>query len=422
MSEHRFLSFTKVAWPRALLVFGAALALSVLAAEAACAQSYNVIYNFTGTDDGTETYYALTVDPRGTLYGAAPQAGNYGGVCDPSGCGTIFRLTNNGTGWTFTLLYAFTGTSDGATPISSLTPGPGGAFYGTTLNGGIDGNHGTVFSVRPTPTICSDPPCAWVHNVLHDFNGEDGSWPVGDVIFDGAGNLYGTTEAGAFSSGQAYLLTPAAVQWQLNILYQFATFGHQTDGRAPQGVIMDAHGNLFGVTMGGGSYGFGTVFELSPSDSGWQEQILYEFTNGDDGRYPVGGLIFDRSGNLIGSTIAGARYGGGTAFELTPSDGGWQYATIYTFNGHGGPHDRFVIDDAGNLYGTTYQGGSHFLGSVFRLSQSPAGWTYTSLHDFAGGTDGNQPIAGVSFDSHGNLFGTAQGGTYDYGTVYEITP
>jgi uncharacterized repeat protein (TIGR03803 family) len=163
------------------------------------------------------------------------------------------------------------------------------------------------------------------------------------------------------------------------------------------------------------------VFELVPSGSGWGKITLHDFA-GADGRNPLGALIFDHSGDLIGTTTLGGAHGGGTIFELTPSGDSWAFSTLHSFSGAGGPDDRLAIDTAGNLYGTTYQDGPHNLGTVFKLSPSGQGWSYTSLHDFTGGGDGNQPLGGVSFDRDGNIYGTAQGGTYQAGLVFQITP
>jgi uncharacterized repeat protein (TIGR03803 family) len=308
------------------------------------AQSYQVIYNFTGVEDGTETDSALTIDQNGNLYGASPQGGNIGGACTDLGCGTIFKLSNNGSAWNLTVLYAFGGLTDGATPYSTPVFGPGGALYGTTLAGGTNG--GTVFALKPASTACVSSPCAWIHTVIYDFNGLDGTGPAGDVIFNQLGTLYGTTLATTYTYGSVYTLTPSGRTWTHTTLYSFP---EPTDGDGPwDGVIMDSAGNLYGVTYTGGAYGWGTVFELTPSDSGWQEHILHDFTNGSDGRFPLGALIFDHSGNLFGSTTAGARNNGGTLFELTPSGDGWAFKTIHTFDGTGGPHDRLTIDASGN--------------------------------------------------------------------------
>jgi uncharacterized repeat protein (TIGR03803 family) len=395
------------------------VAIVVLAiAQRAEAQNYHVIYNFTGVEDGSTPYGALTIDASGHLYGASPDGGNLGGDCPDLGCGTIFELSNNGSRWVFSRLYAFAGGADGAFPYSSLIPGPGNALYGTTLNGGIYANDGTVFTIKPAANVCGPPPC-WTHTVIHDFLGTDGSGPAGDVIFDQTGNLYGTTVGGTYTYGTVYQLVPSGRTWTLSTLYQFPS---PADGAYPwAGVIMDSAGDFYGVTFTDGAYGWGTVFELVPSGAGWEKITLHDFTGGD-GRNPLAALIFDHSGDLIGTTTLGGGHGGGTVFQLTPSGDSWTFSTLYSFSGAGGPDDRLAIDTAGNLYGTTYQDGPHNLGTVFKLSPSGQGWSYTSLQDFTGGSDGNQPLGGVSFDRNGNIYGTAQGGTYQAGLVFQITP
>ena len=182
--------------------------------------------------------------------------------------------------------------------------------------------------------------------------------------------------------------------------------------------MADASGNLYGVTRFGGSHG--VVYELSPSESGWTEQILHTFSgsggNGD-GDYPLGGLIIDASGNLYGTTAGGGGHGQGMAFELTPANGSWIFNIIYNFSAAPGndgpfvgPEDKLVMDAAGNLYGTTFSDGAYDAGSVFKLTPSSDGWNYTSLHDFTGDTDGLWPVSSLVFDANGNLYGTTTAG------------
>ena len=178
--------------------------------------------------------------------------------------------------------------------------------------------------------------------------------------------------------------------------------------------------------LAGGANGWGTVYQLKLSGSGWAENILYSFQQGNDGLAPTAGLIFDPSGNLYGATQTGGIGGGGTAFELTPLSGGtWNLSTLYGFLGpaFGGPYRSVIMDNAGNLYGTTSGDGAHQWGSVFKLTRSSGGWTYSSLHDFTGGTDGGTPYGSLVFDANGNLYGTTYaGGANGEGVVFEITP
>ena len=162
---------------------------------------------------------------------------------------------------------------------------------------------------------------------------------------------------------------------------------------------------------------------MTASGSGWTENTLYTFQNGNDGRYPELGLAFDGSGNLYGAAYLGGIGGGGTAFELTPSNGAWTFSIGYSFTGPAGMFlGNFIIDKSGTVYGATSADGANGYGAVFRLTPSGGGWTYTSLYDFKGGNDGAYPYGTLSFDTNGNLYGTtASGGAFNQGVVYEIT-
>ena len=310
--------------------------------------------------------------------------------------------------------------------------GPDGSLYGVTQFGGATG-HGVVYNLRPGPAACS-PVCGWEETVLYSFmGGADGTYPTGGVLFDRAGNIYGTTNdyvTGYY--GTVWKLTPTGGGWSKTILHSFN--GPPTDGRLPDsGVISDSTGNLYGTTSEGGGTDNGTVFQLTNSGSGWTENPLYSFSNGNDGNLVYAGLIFDRSGNLYGASSNDGASGGGAAFELTPSGGGWTFNLLSGFPGvpsyEGGPRDRLVMDDAGNLYGTRVGNAPSDYGSVFKLTFSGGTWTYASLHDFTGGRDGGYPEGTVVFDSAGNIFGTAKvGGNLSdcggigCGVVFEITP
>jgi uncharacterized repeat protein (TIGR03803 family) len=390
--------------------------------------TFQVIHAFTGGGDGGWPYAGLTIDKFGNLYGTTYAYGS-------KHKGIVYQLTPNGSDWIFNLLYTFTGGSDGGGPEARVIIGPNGSLYGTTTNGG--NGYGTVFQLSPPPTICKTAYCPWRERVLYAFHGApdcgNGSGPTsfGDLIFDQAGNIYGTTYHGGVNNvGCVYKLMPSGSGgYTESVIHSFAG---GSDGRFPfTGVILDSAGNLYGTTGQGGPRDFGTVYQLVSSSEGYTENILYSFTNGSDGRYAFGGLIFDRSGNLYGSTEDGGAGGAGTAFELTPvGNGNWSYSALYPFSGaryYNGPYASFVMDGAGNLYGTTWGSGAHGLGNVFKLTPtSQAPWTYTSLHDFTG-YDGQNPISNVTFDASGNLYGTASlgdNGTCDTGcgVVWKITP
>jgi uncharacterized repeat protein (TIGR03803 family) len=337
---------------------------------------------------------------------------------------------------TYKTLHKFNG-KDGQSPIGSLIFDAAENLYGTTQIGGkysncYFGTCGTVFEL--TPNVGG----TWNEHVLHNFNGTDGTAPLGELIFDSAGNLYGTANRGGDDGyGTVFELTPqAGGAWTESVLY---TFKGQ-DGMWPSGgLIFDASGNLYGTTTWG--CGMGCVFELTPNSNGyWTETILYGFgcCGGPTGGYPNGTtLIFDAAGNIYGTTEYGGKsgcnpggcYGLGVVYELSPKgDGTWTQKVLHKFTGGkdgSSPTDALVFDAAGNLYGTTNFGGKYNQnGNVFQLTPNADGtWTEHVLHQFTGGKDGGAPFAGVTFDKAGNLYGTARkGGTAGYGVVYKMTP
>lgn len=272
---------------------------------------------------------------------------------------------------------------------------------------------------------------AWAdthEKVLFNFNRTDGAYTFAGLIFDAAGNLYGTTcEGGAYENGTAFGLTPTAGGgWMEQVLF---SFGHGYGACPVAGLIFDAAGNLYGTATGGGNYGLGTVHELTPTaGGGWTEQVLHSF-NGGDGNAPWAGVVFGAAGSLYGTTMYGGAYNSGTAFEVTPTaDGRWTEKVLYSFNNNDTdgyqPEAGLIVDTAGNLYGTTDYGGAYGAGTVFELTPTAGGgWTENVLHSFGNGTDGSQPFASLIFDAAGNLYGTTfLGGTYGVGTVFELTP
>jgi uncharacterized repeat protein (TIGR03803 family) len=333
------------------------------------------------------------------------------------------------------VLHSFNTTGNGGSvPYSSLIFDAAGNLYGTAQIGGAH-SQGTVFELMPQTGG------AWTVKVLHSFNenGIDGGVPYAGVIFDTAGNLYGTTSAGgAFGGGTVFELTPTVSgAWMEKILHSFNTTAGK-DGYTPfGGLIFDSAGNLYGTTAAGGAnIHDGTVFELSPKvGGGWTEKILHSFNdNGTDGFSPFASLVFDRAGNLYGTTDQGGTPQGsdlafGTVFELKPEVAGhWAEKVLHTFveNGTDGnaPQASLILDADGNLYGTTYLGGAFGLGTVFELTpEAGAVWTETVLHSFQqNGTDGWSPYANLILDG-GNLYGTTtQGGTVGVGAVFELTP
>jgi uncharacterized repeat protein (TIGR03803 family) len=396
--------------------------LVLIVTQVAQAQTFQVIHNFTGRADGSEPTGGLTIDKAGNLYGTTNQDG-------PGSAGTVFKLAHEGLGWVLAPLYNFTGGSDGAYPAARVVFGPDGSLYGTTTHGGISclpfDTCGTVFNLKPPFTACKSALCPWTESVLYRFsNGLDGASPNDEVTFDFAGNMYLTTLYGVVKdAGAVVMLTPSDGSWILSVLHDFTGGNDGDENGGSGGVIPDTAGNLYGVTLTGGAYQQGVVFQLSHSGSGWTENVLYSFQGASDGILPTGLLVFDKSGNLYGGTAGG----GGTVFELSPANGGRNLTTLYSFTGSNGPTRGVTMDAAGNLCGTTFGDGKYGYGSAFKLTPFNGSWTYTDLYDFTGGSDGKYVDSHVVFDANGNLYGTAAGGGTGCsgngcGVVWEITP
>ncbi len=401
----------------------AGLLMLLLMAIAVQAQTFTVLHNFTNGADGGEPWAGLSMDRAGNFYGTASTGGNTS-ACSyprPPGCGTVFKLSRKGSGWVFTTLYTFNG-PDGARPMARVIIGPDGTLYGTTSSGGTGPcsygsapGCGTVFNLRPPATSCKSALCPWTETVLYSFQGfTDGMEPTfGDLVFDGAGNIYGATPyGGQGDNGTVYKLTPSNGGWTETVLYRFQ--GGLDGATSYAGVVFDRAGNLWGTTGFGGSYNDGTVYQLTPYGGGWTESVIYNFLGGSDGANPYAGLIVDQSGNFYGATYG---YNGTTpkVYELSPSNGGWTFSVLYSLGANQGIIGKLAMDAAGNLYGTNY----YDIPEVFRLTPSNGGWTLTG----SWGGVGDNPAGNVILDSGGNLYTTAQdGGPSGAGVVFEITP
>jgi uncharacterized repeat protein (TIGR03803 family) len=411
-------------WAIALALF-----LTPVVTQWAEAQSYNIIHNFTGGRDGAYPLGGVTKDNAGNFYGTTYIGGIPNRYCYPSGCGVVYKLSSKRQGRTLTPLYSFAGGKDGALLFSRVVIGTNGTLYGTTGTGGrgdCDVNSligcGTVFNLQP-PSISTPGGNSWNKTALYLFRGAgDGGEPgFGDLTLDRQGNLYGTTEiGGTYGEGAVFKLTPTNGGWTESVIYNF-TGG--TDGAIPlENVVFDRSGNLYGTAQGG-TYGFGTVFQLTPSAPEWTITVLHAFQNLNDGLYPLG--VAFHSGNLYGITGGTSQQDGGSVYELTQSGGSWTFNTLYRFNGTiGGEGTGPTMDPAGNLYGLLDNSGPNYYGSIFELTLSNGRWRYIDLHDFNGGTnDGCNPSGTVTLDSHGNLYGTAQGcGAHREGVIWELTP
>jgi uncharacterized repeat protein (TIGR03803 family) len=350
--------------PRILITAFATAALT-LTVQAQYQYKETTLYTFGGQKDVYQPVRNLLADQQGNFYGASTYGG---GGCSGKGCGTVFELSpGSGGGWTETILYAFTGK-------------------------------------------------------------DDGEYPIGNILMDANGNIFGTTGFGGTSgAGVAWELSPSATGWTQTVLY---TFTGQADGGFPSGLTFDANGNLFGTATQGGANTWGAIFELSPGSSGWTESVLYSFTDGNDGGEPYGGVAIDANGRLYGAAEVGGsttscQQGCGTVYRLSPSSTGWRFSRLYAFQGPGGetPFGGLALDAAGNVYGTTRAGG-HNYGVVFELSPtSSGGWKETLLHDFTNGTDGADPSNSVMFDSEGNLYGATDGTASNApNTIFRLRP
>jgi uncharacterized repeat protein (TIGR03803 family) len=419
----------------ALLVLAMILiVIPVYAPDAWAGARFKTLHKFKGGSDGNMPQASLIFDQTGNLYGTTSMGGE-------ENSGTVFQLTPNQNGeWTEHVLYSFcsqTSCTDGSQPLAGLIFDQVGNLYGTTESGGAYHNGGTVFQLAPNQNG------GWTESVLYNFcsqtNCDDGEVPRAGLVFDRAGNLYGTTAYGGgygvSGGGTIFQLTPSQNgSWAEHVLYIFCSRTNCTDGSQPfAGLIFDQAKNLYGTTL----YGYddlGTVFRLTPSPGGdWTERVLHQFCSWRecaDGLTPSAGLIFDQAGNLYGTTESGGAQYGGTVFQLIPNqNGGWIEHVLHRFCSRTkcadgvGPHAGLIFDRAGNLFGTTEAGGAKNFGTVFQLTPNQNGeWTEHVLHDFAD-KPGAYPAAGLILDKTGNLYGTTQGdGNMTLGSVFEIIP
>lgn len=445
---------SSTARPRFVVVlFLVLLACVLLAPSSAEAQTLTVLHTFTGEHDGQDgasPMNGVVMDRAGNLYGTTFLGGLHG---DPGqacftfefdgGCGTVFKLAKHGSSWTYSQLYKFDEAPDGNFP-NGIVLGPDNTVYGTTYGGGFASNQlcdnffngcGIAFRLQPRANVCPAISCPWNETVLHTFTGMgDGAIPNnGDLIFDPAGNIYGTTEmGGATNYGTAYQLAPSQGGWTESIVFNFDP-SNQNVANPNTGLITDQAGNFYGS----GTYNIsgkpnGSIYQLVPSQSGWTLNALQVFqcVGGLNGCYP-GSLIFDLQGDLVVAMGDSGFYGKGTAIKLVASNN-WSIDLLYTFLGDQGfPSGRLTLDAAGNLYGVLSNCATGY-GCIYKLTPSSDGYTFTDLYDFRGSTDGQNPSGPVTIDANGNLYGTAQAagnlsrcvgeGINGCGTVWELTP
>jgi uncharacterized repeat protein (TIGR03803 family) len=391
------------AWERAAVALAVALVAGMITTQPAQAQTtFKLLHVFTGLD-GSEPSAGLVRDPSGNFYGTTSHGGVISRVCpDSLGCGVVFKLDASGAE---SVLYGFTGQTDGSNPYSGLVRDSSGNFYGTTFLGGdlaCPTNRlgcGTVFKLDETG----------IETVLYSFLGYpmDGAYPNG-IIEDAAGNLYGTTQDGG---GTVFKVAPSGKE---TVLYRF-TGG--ADGSTPvSNLIRDAAGNLYGTTLYGGASNYGTVFKVDTATGA--ETVLHNFAGGSDGKHPYGGLILDAAGNLYGTTSGGGTSGFGIVFKI----GAGKEKVLHSFAGYptdgAYPAASLIRDAIGNLYGTTANSGAFNFGTVFKVS---ATGKETVLYSFTGGSDGAFPQSSLIRDAEGNLYGTTFNSGQTDGAVFELT-
>jgi uncharacterized repeat protein (TIGR03803 family) len=423
----------RIRWRRIKTIIGkCVLVAAILAARSTLAQNYKVLYSFTGGADGGQPMAGLISDAAGNLYGTTQSGGILTGPCSPQGCGVVFKLDPTGNE---TVLHRFTGGADGASPNAALVQDAGGNLYGTTGSGGVcswpfsSNGCGVVFKLDPT---------TGQETVLYSFTGgADGAAP-GPLLLDNAGILYGTTSLGggdasgrcqAIGCGVVFKLDPSTSNY--TVLYTFT--GAADGGQPSAGLVQDSAGNFYGTTSSGGAnvsvcggFGCGVVFKLDPAGT---DTVLYTFKGQADGGTPVAALIWDTHGDLYGTTENAGTYGWGVVFKL---DATGTETVLHEFTGGADgatPRGGLISDAAGNLYGTTLQGGTGTFftnGVVFELDSSG---TYIVLHTLAAsGAEGINPYAGLLMNSVGNLYGTASAGgpscpanAFSCGVVFEVT-
>jgi uncharacterized repeat protein (TIGR03803 family) len=401
---------------QAMLALTLALTVAVVPTPQAHAQTYSVLYSFSGQTDGAYPYGGVILDAAGNVYGTTFQGGDLEGCGLFKGCGVVYKVDPSGKQ---TVLHTFRGNADGRQPyFGNLLLDTAGNLFGTTVYGGMKGNIGlgTAFEVATTGR----------ETVLHRFIGgaKDGQQPSQGLIQDANGDFYGTTVAGGNGPyggyGTVYRMSKSG---KVAVLHSFIG----NDGVEPTGwLTQDSAGNFYGTAITGGPTGAGTVFKITKTG---KFTLLYTFKGAPDGFLPQGALAVDKAGNVYGATSEGGNanacpaFGCGVIFKISKNG---KDTILHTFVGPDGaaPSGGVLLDAAGNLYGTTWAGGAHGNGSIFKLDKTGK---LTTLYSFTGGTDGGLPFAGLTADQAGNFYGTTNLGGITKcesgcGVVFKLTP
>jgi len=396
---------TKVSASRIGLLIVIAIAAgsaSLAAQEKPALWHMTTLYAFTGNADGAVPYGGVVLDPAGNVYGTTTNGGDFGGDwCGTSGCGVVFKIDPRGHE---SLLHTFTGPSaDGANPTEGVTRDSAGRLYGLTTT------FQALYELQPSATVCTAVLCPWNESILSNIpgGGDYGGFPTGIPVVDAQGNVYATSESGGSgASGFVFEVDPQGV---FTVIYNFNSQGG-SDGYLPTGsLLLAADGSLYGTTVAGGTSNRGTVYKI---DANSNESVLHSFTGGADGGDPYAGLVADQYGNLYGTTInGGGSCNCGVVFKLIPNlNGSWTESPFYSFQGgaDGANPYGLLSDSQGNFYGTTSTGGAcvygPYCGTVYKLDSAG---NKTTLWNFTGGTDGDEPEFGsLVMDQQGNLYGT----------------
>jgi len=404
---------------RFVLALIAALGLSFL--PSVHAQTLTVVHAFEGGGDNAFPEAGLIVDRGGRLYGTTSDLGAAFRLASLRSGWLLNTLHNFNTGGDFSPNSKLTFGPDGNLYGVIFTGGQGSCYF--------DEGCGVVFKLQPPASACAAFSCPWNETVLYSFTGgSDGGNPVGEIAFDSTGNLYGAATYGGDSScnsgcGVIYKLTPSAGGWTQSVVHAFGPY-QGTDGVWPSGgVIVDPTGNVFGLTSSGGGANQGVVYELSPSNGGWSETILHSFQNLAQYVSPAGTLTRDQAGNLYGLT-SGDYYDGSHIFVLS-QPGTWTYSEIWHFFAETAVSPGLALDGSGNLYATA---NAARQSTLIELRYSSGSWSLITLHTFVE-SEGTELNGGLILDAGGNIYGTASSGgdlNCGYGagcgTVWEFTP